>query len=90
MLEPGDSEEAKAQQGEKEEVDSLRQVEGDRSEEEEKKKEDALWASFLSDVGQKPKTLAAAQVTSPQTCKVMKTPGLGSSLLMECGKESRE
>ncbi|XP_059569716.1 craniofacial development protein 1 isoform X2 [Alligator mississippiensis] len=72
LLEPGDSEEAKAQQGEKEEVDSLRQVEGDRSEEEEKKKEDALWASFLSDVGQKPKTLAAAQVTSPQTCKTVK------------------
>ncbi|KFP00009.1 Craniofacial development protein 1, partial [Calypte anna] len=39
------------------------QVERNREEEEIKKKEDALWASFLSDVGQKPKAAAATQVT---------------------------
>ncbi|XP_069724817.1 craniofacial development protein 1 [Phaenicophaeus curvirostris] len=61
LLEPEEREEEKAQQNEEqeeEEEDSAEQVERNR-EEEIKKKEDALWASFLSDVGQKPKVTQA-------------------------------
>lgn len=36
----------------------------------EKEKEDALWASFLSDVGQKPKATATEQGSSKQQAKV--------------------
>lgn len=63
MLEPDEIEEEKTQRNEEEEeeeVDNVEQVER-RKEEEIKKKEDALWASFLSDVGQKPKPEASTQ-----------------------------
>ncbi|KFO73403.1 Craniofacial development protein 1, partial [Cuculus canorus] len=59
LLEPEEKEEEQAQQNEEqEEEDNAEQVERNR-EEEIKKKEDALWASFLSDVGQKPKVTQA-------------------------------
>ncbi|XP_030366891.1 craniofacial development protein 1-like [Strigops habroptila] len=62
LLELDEKEEEKAQQNEEEEeeVDNVEQVKR-RREKEIKKKEDALWASFLSDVGQKPKAVAATQ-----------------------------
>ncbi|KQK84194.1 craniofacial development protein 1 [Amazona aestiva] len=64
LVEPDEIEEEKTQRNEEEEeeeeVDNIEQVER-RKEEEIKKKEDALWASFLSDVGQKPKPEASMQ-----------------------------
>uniref|UniRef100_A0A8B9FQM8 Craniofacial development protein 1 n=4 Tax=Neoaves TaxID=3078114 RepID=A0A8B9FQM8_9PSIT len=64
LVEPDEIEEEKTQRNEEEEeeeeVDNIEQVER-RKEEEIKKKEDALWASFLSDVGQKPKPEASTQ-----------------------------
>ncbi|XP_061231818.1 craniofacial development protein 1 [Neopsephotus bourkii] len=64
LLEPDEIEEEKTQRNEEEEeeeeVDNVEQVER-RKEEEIKKKEDALWASFLSDVGQKPKPETSTQ-----------------------------
>ncbi|KAM8983630.1 craniofacial development protein 1 isoform 1-T1 [Ara ararauna] len=64
LVEPDEIEEEKTQRNEEEEeeeeVDNVEQVER-RKEEEIKKKEDALWASFLSDVGQKPKPEASTQ-----------------------------
>lgn len=56
------------------------------NENEERKKEDALWASFLSDVAQKPKAVSAVQTPCNQKHKVRGKLSLGHHCSKQKGK----
>uniref|UniRef100_A0A8D0GW30 Craniofacial development protein 1 n=1 Tax=Sphenodon punctatus TaxID=8508 RepID=A0A8D0GW30_SPHPU len=72
LLEPEEGEGEKDSKSDNKEEEMEKRCLGrkeSKPKEEEKKKEDALWANFLSDIGQKSNALAAAQMTSTQNNK---------------------
>ncbi|XP_008120977.1 craniofacial development protein 1 [Anolis carolinensis] len=69
LLDPDGGESSKDDKSDSEDGESGESLNTQPTEQEQRKKEDDLWASFLSDVGQKPKAAPVAQPSFPQKDK---------------------
>ncbi|XP_053556519.1 craniofacial development protein 1 [Bombina bombina] len=86
--EGGSVNEGEPQNTEEEKLDDFTEEKKKRIEENKKKREDDLWSSFLSDVGQKPKTQSSASSSLQQKSEEQKTSVKPSTQNTETKKQS--